>query len=197
MKESAAMKTEVLTEDEMNEKETPEAEAPDKDDSTQKRKQKPKRPTPSQKLKLEIERLEQQNTELNQRYLYLFAEFDNYRKRRQAESAEVAYQTQKNIILDLLPILDDTERLFTHNNENSDSVLSGSKLIADKLRTILSDLGVKPMDSKGKRFNPEYHEAIVTVDAPDTEPGIVVEVHEPGYFIGDKVLRYAKVIVSK
>lgn len=181
MKESAVMRTE----------------APDINKSAQKPKQKPKKLTPTQKLKAEIDKLEQENAKLNERYLYLLAEFDNYRKRRQAESDEVAHQTARNIILSLLPILDDTERLFIHHNENNDSILDGSKLIAEKLRKVLSDLGVKPMDSKGKRFNPEYHEAIMTVDAPDTESGIVVDVYEPGYLIGDYVLRYAKVIVSK
>ena len=75
--------------------------------------------------------------------------------------------------------------------------MKGVELIRGKLMNILEGKGLKPMESLGKRFDPDYHDALLTVERDDVEPGIVVDVHENGYLMNDRVLRHAKVIVSK
>jgi len=93
--------------------------------------------------------------------------------------------------------LDDTDRLFASENNNDQGLLDGIKLIAEKFRKYLLDSGVDPMNSKGKIFDPELHDALMMVENPDYESGVVVGVHEPGYLYKNKVLRHAKVIVNK
>ena len=156
-----------------------------------------KKLTQTQKLKAEIESLKAEIDSLKDKYLRLLAEFDNFRKRKAAENELFAFQIKREFLLNLLPILDDTDRLLQHQEQNNDSIIAGIKLIADKFGKTLSDFGVTPIDAKGKLFNPELHEAILTVDSDQAESGAIIQVHEPGYMLGDKILRHAKVIVTK
>ena len=156
-----------------------------------------RQPSITRQLRSEIERLEQDNVQLKDQYIRLLAEFDNFRKRRQFESVEAANRTKKDVLFSLLPILDDTDRLFKHEDENNEGFFNGAKLIAEKFRKVLNDMGLKPMDSKGRKFDPNLHEAVMTMDSPEEEAGMVVEVIEPGYLLGNEVLRHAKVVVSK
>lgn len=158
---------------------------------------KSKRSVSSKKLKAEIEALKAEKNELSDKNLRLLAEFDNFRKRKQSEVMETAAFVKKNLILELLPILDDAERLLDHQDESAGDLTEGAKLIFEKLRKSLIDAGLKPMDSRGKPFDPNLHEAMMTVESSDDDSGVVVEVIQPGYYIGEKVLRHAKVIVSK
>jgi len=141
-------------------------------------------------LKADIDQLKDQN-------LRLLAEFDNYRKRRVGETLQAAEYTKREIILALLPVLDDANRLFQHQNNNGENLTGGIKMIAEKLLKIFQEMGLQAMELEGAHFDPEKHEALMMVEKPDTESGVIVEVYEPGYMLNDTVLRHAKVIVNK
>ena len=162
-----------------------------------KSKDKTKRPSQIQQYMEKVSQLEQEIVQLKDQYLRLLAEFDNFRKRRQIESLDISDRVKKEVILSLLPVLDDTDRLFSNTEENTDSFIAGVKLIADKFRKILIDQGLKPMESQGKQFDPEWHEALLMIDSPDHKSGTVIDIYEPGYLFGEQVLRHAKVTVSK
>ena len=156
-----------------------------------------KRRSPAKQYQEKIDGLEQEISQLKDQYLRLLAEFDNFRKRRQLESNETGNRVKMEILKSLLPVLDDTDRLFSSEDVNADSLISGAKMIADKFRKTLMDSGLKPMDSKGKQFDPEWHEALMMIESEDVKSGTIIDVFEPGYLFGDQVLRYAKVTVSK
>ena len=162
-----------------------------------KSKDKNKRSSQIQHYLERVSQLEQEIVQHKDQYLRLLAEFDNFRKRRQIESLEMGDRIKREVILSLLPVLDDTDRLFSNAEQNADSLIAGVKLIADKFRKILIDQGLKPMESQGKQFDPEWHEALLMVDSPDHKSGTIIDVYEPGYLFGDHVLRHAKVTVSK
>lgn len=149
------------------------------------------------KLEEKVQELEEENAKLKDTFLRTLAEFENFKKRRLSESLQTEDNCKRELILNLLPIMDDTDRLFASENNTEKGLLEGIKLIAEKFRKYLLDMGVQPMDSKGKHFDPDLHDALMMVEVPDTESGVVVDVHEPGYLYKDKVLRHAKVIVNK
>jgi molecular chaperone GrpE len=149
-----------------------------------------------QSLRVENVALKKELEDASERYLRLAAEFDNFRKRKQKESVEWSQSARENVLRELLPVVDDFDRVF-RNHAGNDSQWQGVALIYDKLMTILKSQGLTPMDSMGKPFDPEYHDALLTVPRDDVAPGTVVEVHECGYLLNDRVLRHAKVIVSK
>ena len=156
------------------------------------------------KIKEALEQSEKENlslksevVQLKDQYLRLLAEFDNFRKRRASEAMQASELTKKEIILRLLPVLDDINRLFQHQNHNGENLSNGVKMIAEKVLKIFSDIGVKPMELEGKPFDPEKHEALLMVEKPEIESGVIVEVHEPGYTLNDAIIRHAKVIVNK
>lgn len=156
------------------------------------------------KIKEALEQSEKENlglkTEINQlkdQYLRLLAEFDNFRKRRASEALQASELTKKDIVLQLLPVLDDIDRLFHHQNHNGENLSNGVKLIAEKILKVFSGIGVKPMDLESVSFDPEKHEALLMVEKPDVPSGSIIEVYEPGYLLNDSVLRHAKVIVNK
>lgn len=133
-------------------------------------------------------------------YLYLRADFDNYRKRMLKEREELLKNAAEKVLKGLLPIVDDFERGLeaTKNAENAEGVREGMKLIYNKLIKYLADNGVTPIDSTGKPFDADFHEAIATIPAPTPElKGKVVDTTTRGYMINDKVLRHAKVAVGE
>lgn len=166
-------------------------------DDSLKAKNKTKKADSIAKLKAEMEASKGENADLRDKNLRLLAEFDNFRKRKKFEALEAADSVKKEMMLRLLPVLDDYERLMNHRENAEEGLMDGIILIFDKFRKILEDAGIKPMDSKGKSFDPELHEAVMTVESQGKEADSVVEVIESGYFIGERVLRHAKVIVSK
>ena len=125
------------------------------------------------------------------------AEFDNFRKRKRKEEMEWMRTARESVIRDILPVVDDFERMLLNGIPDGEAQMKGVALIKEKLMSILEGKGLKSMDSLGKRFNPDYHDALLTVERDDVEPGIVVDVQENGYLMNDRVLRHAKVIVSK
>ena len=133
-------------------------------------------------------------------YLFLMAEFDNYRKRVTKEKAEIIKNGAEKVLAGILPIVDDFERGLkaTKDAENADSVREGMELIYNKLIKYLESNGVKAMDSTGKDFDPELHEAIASIPAPSEDlKGKVIDTTQTGYTINDKVLRHAKVAVGE
>lgn len=146
------------------------------------------------------EQLEKDLAEMKDKYTRLFAEFDNFRKRTAKERIQLMKNASADLIRDMLPVLDDLNRA-KQANENADdvnSVKEGYDLIHQKFYRSLEAQGLTPMDSKGKPFDTEYHEAITNIPAPsDDLKGKVVDVVESGYFLNDMVLRYAKVVVGQ
>lgn len=143
---------------------------------------------------------EEKFNELNNKYLRLYSDFDNFRKRTMKEKAELVLNANSNVIKDLLPILDDFERAISSNETTEDlnGLKEGFNLIYNKLNKILTDKGLKPMDSKGQPFDMDLHEAITNIPAPNEEgKGKVMDVVEKGYYLNEKVLRYAKVVVGQ
>lgn len=147
-------------------------------------------------------KLQQTEAELQKKntdYLYLMAEFDNYRKRMVKEKADTIKNAAERTLKDLLPIVDDFERGLEATKDDTDgqNVRQGMELIYNKLVKYLESHGVKAMDSTGADFNADVHEAIATVPAPSPETkGKVIDTTTKGYTINDKVLRHAKVVVA-
>ncbi|MDE5840585.1 MAG: nucleotide exchange factor GrpE, partial [Muribaculaceae bacterium] len=133
-------------------------------------------------------------------YLFLAAEFDNYRKRTLKEKAEIIKNGGENVLKGLLPIVDDFERGLKAAEADTDakSVVEGMNLIYNKLIKYLESMGVKEMASTGEEFNSDLHEAIAQVPAPTEDmKGKVLDTVQKGYMINDKVLRHAKVAVAQ
>jgi len=144
--------------------------------------------------------LQEKYDTLNDKYLRMYSEFENFRRRTAREKLEVMKTAGGDIVRDLLPTLDDFERAIAANekNEDIDNIKEGFELIHHKLKHNLEQQGLKSMDSQGKEFDTEYHEAVTNIPAPSEDlKGKVVDVAEKGYFFHDKVLRYAKVIVGQ
>jgi len=135
----------------------------------------------------------------NDKYLRLYAEFDNFRRRTIKEREEARKMEGKDLMVSLLPVLDDFERALKSMENATDviAVKEGVALVQNKLKNILSQKGLKPMSSIGTPFDPELQEAITNVPAPNEEmKGKVIDEMEKGYLLNDKVVRFAKVIVG-
>lgn len=158
-----------------------------------------KKPTKEEKLLEEKEDLQQKYDELNDRFLRLYSEFDNFRKRTAKERIELIKSASQDLIVDLLPVLDDFERgLKAFEDHQADpELIKGVELIYTKFYNMLKQRGLKPMESMGKEFNTDWHEALTNIPAPSEDmKGKVVDVIQTGYLLNDKVIRYAKVVVG-
>ncbi len=148
----------------------------------------------------EYQKLQNELEEVKDKNLRLVAEFDNYRKRMAKERLELVATAGKETIKDLLDVLDDCDRAAKQmeNDENLTSVKEGANLVFHKLRNILQQKGLKEMESMNTEFDPELHEAITEIPAPDESmQGKVIDVVQPGYYLNDKLIRHAKVVVGK
>lgn len=147
----------------------------------------------------EIEKLKQQVDELNDKYLRQVAEFDNYRRRNAKEWVELRQTAGKEVITDLLDVLDDSERAEKQMETSGDiaQIREGIQLVFTKLRNILAAKGLKPMDAVGKEFNPDLYDAITQIDAGEDMHNKVVAEIQKGYYLNDKIIRHAKVVVGK
>ena len=138
--------------------------------------------------------------DLNNRFLRLYAEFENFRKRTNKERLDIINNANADLLKDMIPVIDDFERAIT-NNEGSEDVVAikeGFSLIYNKYKGILQTKGLKPMDSKGEVFDPEVHEAVANMPTEDKKlKGKIIDDVEKGYFLNEKVLRYAKVVVGQ
>ncbi len=137
--------------------------------------------------------------EKDDKYLRLYAEFENYKRRTSAERIELFKTAGQEIMLAMIPVLDDFERALKAMETATDinSVKEGIELVSHKFKNTLVSKGLKPMESVGQPFNADLHEAITNIPAPteDMKDKVIDEV-EKGYYLGEKVIRYAKVIVG-
>ena len=148
----------------------------------------------------DISGLEAQIAEQKDKYLRLFSEFDNFRKRTAKERIELFKTAHADLMLELLPVLDDFDRAMKSIKDAKDieSVKQGIDLIYNKFYTLLEKKGLKSMDAMGQDFDTDFHEAITEIPAPSDElKSKVVDVVEKGYTLNEKVIRYAKVVVGK
>ncbi len=148
----------------------------------------------------ESEKLASELSEMKDKYLRLYAEFDNYRKRTMREREELIKTASESAIKSMLSTLDDLERAIKaakSSNEES-TILEGILLIYEKMFKTLEQQGLKPMDSDGQDFNPDLHEALTKIPVPNDDlKGKVIETIEKGYYLRDKIIRYAKVVVGQ
>ena len=143
---------------------------------------------------------EEKLAELNDRFLRLYAEFDNYRKRTNKEKVDIITNANAGVLADLLPVMDDFERAILNNQQadNLEVVKEGFQLISNKFKAILEAKGLKQMQAKGTAFDSELHEAIANIPVPSKkEVGKVIDDVEKGYYLNDKVIRFAKVVVGQ
>ena len=156
--------------------------------------------TPEQSLQREVEDWKAKHNELNDRFLRLYSEFDNYKKRTIKERLELMKNASEEMIVNLLPVIDDFDRALKSMEDVKDieKTNEGVVLISNKIRNILSQKGLKEMDSPiGQELNTDFHEAITSIPAPNEElKGKIVDAVEKGYLLNDKVVRYAKVIIG-
>lgn len=148
----------------------------------------------------EMEKLRAELEESKDKYLRLVAEFDNFRRRNAKERVELIQTAGKEIIQSLLEVLDDTDRAAKQMESSDDlaQVKEGISLVFNKLRGILQAKGLRKMESIGQPFDADLHEAITEIPAPSAEmSGKVIDEIEPGYYLNDKLIRFAKVIVGK
>ncbi len=151
-------------------------------------------------MQARIDELAQQLAKEKNDYLFLRADFDNYRKRTLKEREELIRNAAEKVLRGLLPIVDDFERGLeaTKDASDADAVRQGMELIYNKLIKYLADNGVKAMESTGADFDPDFHEAIAAIPAPTPEQkGKVIDTTQRGYMYNDKVLRHAKVAVGE
>lgn len=154
----------------------------------------------SESTVVDTEQLNAQLKEANDKYLRLYAEFENFRRRTAKERLELVSNASADVMKELLPVLDDMERAMEQNKDATDpeTVKEGFELVHNKLKNTLTKKGLKEMDSKETTFDTDHHEAITKIPAPSEElKGKVVDVVEKGYFLHDKVLRYAKVVIGE
>lgn len=151
------------------------------------------------KLQLQLQELQAKYDQLNDTYLRSRAEFENYRKRSLNEKAELIKNGGEKVLVNILPVIDDFERGLDALEKNADpaAVKEGMDLIYNKLQTFLKQNGVSEIDAIGKDFDTDLHEAVTMFPAPDeSQKGKVIDCVQKGYYLNDKVIRYAKVVVG-
>lgn len=144
--------------------------------------------------------LQNEVNELKDKYLRQVAEFDNFRRRTAKERIELIQTASKDLVTELLEVLDDYERAEKQMANSTDvvAIKEGTNLIFSKLRNILQAKGLKPMNATGEEFNADLHEAITEIPAPTEElKGKVIDEVVKGYYLNEKIIRYAKVVVGK
>ncbi|WP_426328322.1 nucleotide exchange factor GrpE [Pedobacter sp. R-06] len=145
------------------------------------------------------EKLQAEVQQLNDKYLRLYAEFDNYKRRTQKERVELLQTAGKDVIVSLLPVLDDFDRALKAMETATDvaPVKEGILLVSTKLKNTLAQKGLKDVESISQPFNTDFHEAITNIPAPsDDLKGKVIDEVEKGYTLNDNVIRFAKVVVG-
>ncbi len=152
-----------------------------------------------QQLEAKIVELEKEAKDWQEKLLRKAAEFENYKRRTENDQFNLINYAAESFIVKLLPIVDDFERSMLHieDLENNKSVKDGIKLVHDKLQKLLTEQGVKKMQTKGEPFNVEYHDALMQRKDNSVPPHTVLEEVESGYIYREKVIRHAKVIVSE
>ncbi len=147
----------------------------------------------------ELEKLKTELDEQKDKYLRLFAEFDNFKRRSAKERMELIQTAGKDVVVSMLEVIDDCDRAEKQLQTSNDvaSIKEGISLVFNKLRSTLNNKGLKAMQSINTEFDVEKHEAITEVPAADDMKGKVVDEVEKGYYLNDKIIRFAKVVVGK
>ncbi len=148
----------------------------------------------------ETEKLREELGEAKDKYLRLMAEFENFKRRNAKERIELVQTAGKDIVQSLLDVIDDSNRAAKQLETSDDIAVikEGISLVFNKLHHTLQQKGLRAMDSIGEEFNPDIHEAITEIPAPSEDMvGKIIDVVQPGYYLNDKLIRYAKVVVGK
>lgn len=150
-------------------------------------------------LEKKLEEAERLLEEREDRFLRLAAEFDNYKKRVSREFALVIRGANQDLISQLLHILDDFDRALesAKTTDDFESFHKGMEMIDSNLQSLLGCHGLKPIEAKGERFDPELHEAVMQMASEEVEEGVILEEVNRGYMLNGKVIRHSKVVVSK
>jgi len=152
------------------------------------------------KVITEVRAVEEKLAEMQDKYIRLSAEFDNYRKRTLREKMDLSKYAEENLLLKIIPIMDDFERARQHMDSDSDitAVKNGIDIIYNKFGEFLKQNGIKEIESLNGNFNVDLHEAVAKVHVEDKDKkGKVVDVVLKGYYLQDKVLRFSKVVVGE
>jgi len=148
-------------------------------------------------LEIDLLQASEETQNMTEKNIRLLAEFDNYKRRTQEERSNLLKFDGKTLAKAILPILDDLHRtLETDGNTKSGTILKGIELIVSKLDKTLIDMGIKTFDSIGQEFDPDCHEALMS-EKSDKGENIIIKEFEKGYVYNEKILRHAKVVVSK
>ncbi len=169
------------------------------DKKTKKTSSKKKEDKKQNKIEEEVQQLKEQLQQEKDKYLRLFAEFENYKKRTTKERQELFKTASHDVMVALLPVLDDFERALKEiKKEGDDALYEGVKLIENKLINTLKSKGLEHIETlHGDEFNADSHEAITQIPAPSEElKGKIVDVVEKGYTLGEKIIRYPKVVIG-
>ena len=151
-------------------------------------------------MKEQIAELEASLAESKDKFLRLYAEFDNYKKRTLKEKIDMLGTAAQETMTAILPVLDDFNRAKVNSDDdNSEEKFSeGVTLVYQKFNSILQQIGLREMETNGEEFNPEIHEAISEIPAPSKKmKGKIIDTVEKGYYLRDKIIRHAKVVVGK
>lgn len=170
----------------------------DANNATQEASENQAKAEPSAEVKKELT-VEEKLAELNDKYLRLYADFENFRKRNSKERVDLIKYAAEEVFRQVLPVLDDMERAFKSVNEKTDlsSFKQGQELVYNKFKNILTQNGLQEMKCAGQPFDPDVHEAVTNIPAPaEDQKGKVVEEIERGYLLNGKVIRHAKVVVG-
>lgn len=138
--------------------------------------------------------------EMKDKYLRLMAEFENYKKRTFREKLETINTASREMVVALLPVLDDFDRAkqVAEDDSTTEQFSEGVELVYNKLKSVMQNKGLKPMETNGQPFDPEYHEALTEIPAAgDDQKGIIIDTIEKGYTLNDTIIRHAKVVVGK
>ena len=145
----------------------------------------------------ELEAARAEATANYDRYVRAVAELDNYRKRTVRMRAEARDETLRDVLLQVAPILDNLRRALRQDTQEAESLKQGVELICGQFNDVLKGYGLAEIEAVGQPFDPEVHEALAEVPDDEHAPGTVIEEMEKGYKLNDKVVRYARVVVSK
>lgn len=155
-------------------------------------------PTKESQLRENLKRAKEDAGALKEQLLRTAAELDNFRKRTEREYSQLVDQANRNLILDILPAIDDLERsLKTGQKQGGREFREGIEMIQEKLLSILRNRGLEPLETVGNPFDVDQHDALLQVEKEGEAPNIVLEEIEKGYVLNGRVLRHAKVVVSK
>ena len=146
----------------------------------------------------ELETLRNEIGEIKDKFIRKVAEFENFKKRSTKERIDLIQTAGKEVIIDMLEVLDDCERAEKQMSTIDDKAKEGVMLVFNKLKSLLIAKGLKPMETINKEFNPDIHEAITEIPVPTEEQkGKVIDEVQKGYYLNDKIIRFAKVVVGK